>query len=104
MYFFVVERGYLLGNHSNDDLSVCLGHHIFFSHVRKILEGSCFHPVVHLVFHWALIYSKIRFFSFSLNKNNVVHYEFNILLELYKSPLKPSKMIELKPVICFIRL
>ena len=50
--FFVVERGYLLSKLNNGDLSVRLEDHMFFSQVRKILEELCFHPVVHLVFHW----------------------------------------------------
>ena len=58
--FFVVERGYLLSKHSNGDLSVRLEDHMFFSHAPKILEGLCFHPVAHLVFHWGL-YNKISF-------------------------------------------
>ena len=86
MYFFVVERGYLLSKHSNGDLSVRLEDHMFFSQVRKILEGLCFHPVVHLVFHWGF-YNKFLSFFCLKKKNHEVHYEFNILLELH-SPLR----------------
>ena len=37
MYFFVVERGYLLSKHNNGDLSVRLEDHMFFPQVRKIM-------------------------------------------------------------------
>lgn len=100
-FFFVVERGYLLSKHSKRDLSVRLEDHMFFSHVRKILEGLSFHPVAHLVFHWGL-YNKISFLLL-LKKEQRVHYEFNILLEHHTHPFeKLAKLIELKPVICLI--
>lgn len=101
MYFYVVERGYLLSKHSNGDLSVRLEDHMFFSQVRKILEGLCFHPVVHLVFHWGF-YNK--FLSFFCLKKRTTRYIMNLTsCWSFTHPFeKPVKLIELKPIICFI--
>ena len=106
VFFFVVERGYLLSKHSKGDLSVRLEDDMFFSHVRKILEGLCFHPVAHLVFHWDLC-NKIRLHLFAQKRTTWYIMNLTFCSSSTDHPFrKPAKLIELlielKTFICFI--